>query len=67
VSRPVADLIDINHATPPQLKTLPGIADAYATAIIRNRPYRNKTQLRSKGVIPYAAYTRIKSRIIARQ
>ena len=65
--RPAAELIDINHATQPQLKTLPGIADAYALAIIRNRPYRNKTQLRSKGIIPYAAYTRIKDRIVARQ
>jgi competence protein ComEA len=63
----VAGLIDINKATAAKLKTLPGIADAYATAIIANRPYRNKTQLRSKSVIPLAAYNRIKDKIIARQ
>jgi len=63
----VADKVDINSATAPQLKTLPGIADAYAAAIIKNRPYRNKTQLRSKGVIPLAAYNRIKDKIVARQ
>ena len=63
----VAELIDINKATAAELKTLPGIADAYAAAIIANRPYRNKTQLRSKGVIPLAAYKRIQDKIVARQ
>ena len=62
-----ADLIDINKATAAELKALPGIADAYAAAIIGNRPYRNKTQLRSKGVIPLAAYRRIQDKIVARQ
>ena len=61
------DLIDINRATAAELKTLPGIADAYSAAIIKNRPYKNKTQLRSKGVIPLAAYNKIKDRIIAKQ
>ncbi|MGD1069323.1 MAG: helix-hairpin-helix domain-containing protein [Bryobacteraceae bacterium] len=63
----VAELVDINKATAAELKTLPGIADAYAAAIIAGRPYRNKTQLRSKGVIPLAAYKRIEDKIIARQ
>jgi DNA uptake protein ComE-like DNA-binding protein len=63
----VAELVDINKATAAELKTLPGIADAYAAAIIGSRPYRNKTQLRSKGVIPLAAYKRIQDKIVARQ
>jgi DNA uptake protein ComE-like DNA-binding protein len=63
----VAGLLDINKATATELKALPGIADAYAAAIIAGRPYRNKTQLRSKGVIPLAAYNRIQDKIIARQ
>ena len=63
----VAGLVDINKATAAELKALPGIADAYAGAIIAGRPYRNKTQLRSKGVIPLAAYNRIQDKIIARQ
>jgi competence protein ComEA len=60
-------LIDINRATASELKTLPGIRDAYAAAIVKNRPYKNKAQLLSKQVIPEAAYGKIKSKIIARQ
>lgn len=59
--------IDINHASLVELKTLPGIEDAYARAIVRNRPYRNKTQLLSKHVIPEPAYERIRNKIVARQ
>ena len=63
----VTELVDINKATAAELKALPGIRDAYAQAIIGGRPYRNKTQLRSKGVIPLAAYKRIQDKIVARQ
>jgi competence protein ComEA len=59
-------LIDVNHATAAELRTLPGIGDAYSLAIIKHRPYKNKTQLRSQGVIPLAAYVKIKDRIIAK-
>jgi DNA uptake protein ComE-like DNA-binding protein len=61
------DLIDINHATIEQLKSLPGIQDALAAKIVRNRPYANKTQLSSKGVVPAATYKRIRPLIIAKQ
>jgi len=64
---PRAELVDINHATLSELKTLPGVGEAYALAIIKHRPYKNKTQLRSKGAIPLAAYKKIKDQIIARQ
>src|SRR4051812_43437497 len=59
--------IDINHATVAELVTLPGIQDAYAAKIIKSRPYANKTQLLSKGVISAASYKRIRSLIIAKQ
>jgi competence protein ComEA len=62
-----AELVDINHATLLELKTLPGVGEAYALAIIKHRPYKNKTQLRSKGAIPLAAYRKIKDHIIAKQ
>jgi competence protein ComEA len=62
-----ADAIDINHASKDDLKTLSGIGDAYANAIIKNRPYKNKTQLRSRNVIPDATYNKIKDKIIAKQ
>jgi DNA uptake protein ComE-like DNA-binding protein len=64
---PPAELVDINHATLIELKTLPGVGEAYALAIIKHRPYKNKTQLRSKGAIPLAAYKKIKDHIIAKQ
>jgi DNA uptake protein ComE-like DNA-binding protein len=62
-----AGVIDINHASKEDLKTLPGIGDAYANAIIRNRPYKNKAQLKSRNVVPDATYNRIKDKIIAKQ
>jgi len=62
-----AELIDINHATLEELKTLPGVGDAYSLKIVKHRPYKNKTQLRSKGVLSAAAYKKIKDYIIAKQ
>ncbi|NDJ13361.1 MAG: helix-hairpin-helix domain-containing protein [Acidobacteriia bacterium] len=60
-------LIDINRATPAELKSIPGIGDAYSAAIVKGRPYANKTQLKSKGVVPDGVYEKIKDKIIAKQ
>src|ERR1700693_1867122 len=60
-------LIDINSASQDDLKALPGIGDAYSAAIVKNRPYANKSQLVSGKVIPQATYDKISSRIIAKQ
>lgn len=57
--------LDINSATPDQLKALPGIGDAYAKRIIDGRPYTAKNQLTSRGILPTATYNKIKDQIIA--
>jgi DNA uptake protein ComE-like DNA-binding protein len=64
---PAAGKIDINTATVDQLKAFPGIGDAYSKRIVDGRPYANKSQLLSKGILPAATYNKIKEQIIATQ
>jgi DNA uptake protein ComE-like DNA-binding protein len=61
------ELVDINSASDAQLKTIPGLGDAYLAKIVVNRPYANKTQLVSRKVLPESVYEKIKDKIIAKQ
>ena len=63
----VVAAIDINTATVEQLKALPGIRDARAAAIVKNRPYLNKAQLLSRKILSVAEYRQIRQLIVARQ
>src|SRR6266851_2877204 len=63
---PAASLIDLNSASRDELMTLDGIGEVRADAIIRARPFRAKTELVERRLIPEALYDKIADKVMAR-
>jgi competence protein ComEA len=62
---PASGLLDLNTATPAQLAALPGMGREYARRVIAGRPYHAKNQLVRRGILPSAAYARIRDLVVA--
>ena len=63
---PAASLIDINSASRDDLMSLEGIGEVRADAIIRARPFKAKTDLVERRLIPEALYDKIADKVVAR-
>lgn len=61
-----AGQIDINSASRDDLMSLDGIGEVRADAIIRARPFKTKTDLVERRLIPEAVYEKIADKVMAR-
>src|SRR5438093_2962980 len=64
--QPAANLVDLNNASRDNLMTLEGIGEVRADAIIRARPFRAKTELVERRLIPESLYEKIADKVMAR-
>ena len=56
--------VDLNSASPKELRTLPGIGQAYSKKIIENRPYKSVEELQTRKVLPLGTYTKIRDKVV---
>lgn len=56
--------VDINSASLKELRTLPGIGQAYSKKIVENRPYKSIEELRTRKVLPLGTYRKIRDRVV---
>jgi DNA uptake protein ComE-like DNA-binding protein len=58
--------VDLNSASEKELTELPGITGPEARKIIRGRPYRDKRDVLTKGIISHSGYLKIQDQIVAK-
>lgn len=63
---PASSLIDLNSASRDDLMGLDGIGEVRADAIIRARPFKAKTELVERRLIPESLYEKISDKVMAR-
>ena len=61
-----ANPIDLNSASRDDLMALEGIGEVKADAIIRSRPFKAKTELVERRIVPEALYEKIADKVFAR-
>jgi hypothetical protein len=60
------ELVDLNSATPDQLKNLPGMTEGYIMMIVGARPYQSKEDLVEQKLLPQATYDQMKDQIFVK-
>ena len=66
VPAPASTQIDLNSASRDDLMNLDGIGEVKADAIIRARPFKAKTELVERRLIPESLYEKIADKVMAR-
>jgi competence protein ComEA len=61
------ELLNLNTATREQLIALPSIGEAYADKVIAGRPYKMKSELVSRKIVPPAKYKKFSAKVIAKR
>lgn len=59
--------LELNLATKEELMRLPGVDDLMADRIIAGRPYRVRTNLVTRGIMPRALYSVLRPLVSAQQ